>query len=100
MRRLFSALLVTTALGAPAIVPPNAQAGTPRVNASLTVRVYDPYRRDYHNWDGREERAYRAYLGERHRSYVAYQRQREAERRAYWRWRHEREERLEHERRR
>jgi hypothetical protein len=49
-------------------------------------------------WTRDEQRAYREYLTERHRAYVAYEHQRAAERRAYWHWRHEREERLEHER--
>jgi hypothetical protein len=94
---MFSALLMTATLAVPAAVPTSALAGT--ANASVTLRVYDPYRRDYHRWDNREERSYRAYLAERHRSYRAYERQRLAQRRAYWRWRHEREERREHERR-
>jgi len=96
---MFSALLMTATLAAPTVVPTSAIAGEPRTNASVTLRIYDPYRRDYHVWDQREDRAYRAYLAERHRSYVTYRRQRLAERRAYWRWRHEREERVEHERR-
>ena len=61
-------------------------------------RVNDPYRRDYHVWNRREQQQYREYLAERHRAYVAYLRQRAAERRAYWHWRHEREERREHRR--
>jgi hypothetical protein len=80
------------------IVPTHALAGG-RVHATINVRIYDPYGRDYHYWDRVEERRYRAYLAERHHAYVAYQRQRLAERRAYWRWRHEREERREHGRR-
>ena len=90
MRRLFSALLMTAALAAPMVVPTAAFAGG-RVN--VTLRIYDPFRHDYHVWDGREERAYRGYLAERHRSYVIYRNQRLSERRAYWRWRHERFER-------
>jgi hypothetical protein len=97
MRRIFSALLMTTTLGASIVVPTSALAGESRV--TITRRTYDPYRRDYHAWDQREERSYRAYLAERHRSYVIYQRQRLAQRRAYWRWRHEREERFEYRRR-
>jgi hypothetical protein len=96
---MFSALLMTATLAVPLGVPTSALAGEPRANAAITLRIYDPYRRDYHTWDQREEHAYRAYLAERHRSYVTYQRQRLAQRRAYWHWRHEREERLEHERR-
>ena len=99
MRRVFSALLVTATLAAPIVGTTNAFAGEPRVHASVTLRIFDPYRHDYHAWDRHEESAYRTYLAERHRRYVAYQHQRLVEQRAYWRWRHEREERLEHERR-
>ncbi len=98
MRRAISAVLVTAslALAAPAAVFAHESHAT----TTASRRIYDPYRRDYHHWNSDEERAYRAYLAERHRAYVSYRRQRLAERRAYWRWRHEREERLEHERRR
>ena len=99
MRKMFSALIMTTTLAVPFVVPTSAVAGERPVGATITVRTYDPYRRDYHAWDRREARAYRAYLAERHRAYVSYERQRLAQRRAYWRWRHEREERFEHRRR-
>jgi hypothetical protein len=98
MRRTCSALVLTAALALPLAVPPGAFAGT-RAIGTIVVRVYDPYRHDYHRWDRGEEHSYREYLAARHRRYVAYQRQRAAERRAYWHWRHEREERLERERR-
>ena len=98
MRRIFSALIMTATLGAPMVAPTSALAESHGANGTITLRIYDPYRRDYHAWDEREELAYREYLGERHRSYLTYRRQRLAEQRAYWRWRHEREERLEHRR--
>jgi hypothetical protein len=91
MRRVFSALVMTAALAAPLAAAPSAFAGEGGGGARVTIRVFDPFHRDYHAWDRREERTYRAYLAERHRSYVAYRRQRIAERRAYWRWRHEHE---------
>lgn len=96
MRRALPALLLMATLGVPAIAGAQPSATT---TARVTVRVYDPYRRDRHYWDAREQRAYREYLAERHHRYVIYRRQSLAERRAYWRWRHEREERLERERR-
>ena len=98
MRRLVSAVLVIAAI---ALATPTSGFASERHyrHRAVSVRVYDPYRHDYHRWDNDEERAYRAYLAQRHRSYVTYRRQRLAERRAYWRWRHEREERLEHDRR-
>ena len=98
MRRVFSAVLVTASLAAPIIGVTSASAGEPRVHANITLRIFDPDHHDYHAWDQREERAYRQYLAERHRRYVTYQHQRLAEQRAYWRWRHERGERIEHER--
>ena len=99
MRHTLSAWCLVAAMAAPALVSTNAFGADTSTSASITIRVYDPYRHDYHRWDRGEERAYRAYLAERHRSYVTYHRQRLAERRAYWHWRHEREERLERERR-
>ena len=99
MRRMFSALLMTAVMATPFALASDASAGQSTTDrARVRVRVYDPYRRDYHQWNSREQREYRAYLAERHQAYVRYQRQRLAERRAYWRWRHEREERLEHRR--
>jgi hypothetical protein len=86
---MFSALVMTAALAAPLAAAPSAVAAEEGPAATITVRVFDPVRRDYHAWDRREERAYRAYLAERHRSYLAYRHQRLAQRRAYWRWRHE-----------
>lgn len=97
MRRLISTLLISTS--AILAIPAATLAADPPSTTTAPHRVYDPYRRDYHTWTSREEHEYRAYLAERHRAYLAYQRQRAAERRAYWQWRHEREERLEHERR-
>lgn len=97
MRRLISALLVSAA--AVLSVPSISAAAGPASTTTAPHRVYDPYRHDYHSWTRDEERAYRAYLAERHHAYVAYRKQQAAERRAYWHWRHEREERLEHERR-
>ncbi|HEY3883665.1 MAG TPA: hypothetical protein VGL62_00560 [Vicinamibacterales bacterium] len=106
MRRILSVVLVSVGLSAFALVPTTASARTitataePAAQARITIRVYDPFHHDYHNWDRREESTYRAYLAERHRSYIAYRRQNLAQRRAYWRWRHAHDERLRHERRR
>ena len=98
MRRIVSAVLLFVA--ATLAVPSSAFAAEGQYRRHVVViRVYDPYRHDYHRWDGDEERAYRQYLAAHHRTYVTYRRQRLAERRAYWHWRHEREERLERERR-
>jgi hypothetical protein len=90
-----SALIMAAALAVPigaAATPPAPAIAAAGEAAGVVVRVYDPYRRDYHRWDRAEQARYREYLRERHQSYTQYRHQREAERRAYWHWRHEHEE--------
>lgn len=53
------------------------------------VRYYDRDGRDYHNWNGEEDRNYRAYLVERHRTYVPFVKVKVRERQEYFRYRHE-----------
>jgi len=53
------------------------------------VRVYDEYHSDYHRWNDREDRAYRAWLAERHYEYREFARQDRDRQREYWNWRHE-----------
>jgi uncharacterized protein YecT (DUF1311 family) len=60
-------------------------------------RVYDPYHRDYHNWDEREDHAYREWLAERHYEYRDFNSLKRNQQKAYWNWRHEHEEHEEHE---
>ena len=79
--RVGAGLLLTGLLGAVASPPAQAQ--------SVDVRIYDSHHRDYHNWDDREDRAYRRYLAEQHWKYREYQRQSHRRQRAYWAWRHE-----------
>jgi hypothetical protein len=52
-------------------------------------RVYDPYHKDYHNWDSREDEVYRRWLETRHHAYVDYEHLKHKEQQAYWNWRHE-----------
>jgi hypothetical protein len=62
-------------------------------------RIYDPYQRDYHNWDQREDEVYRHWLDGRHEAYVEYSRLKKKQQREYWKWRHEHQEHEEHEHR-
>lgn len=77
---LSTQLLVTGALAAP--------GPEDRV---VVQRYYDPYHRDYHEWNEAESRAYRHWLMEERREhrYRDYNRLRAEQRREYWRWRHE-----------
>lgn len=60
-------------------------------------RVYDPYQRDYHNWDQREDEAYRRWLEQKHETYTEYDRLDRRRQDDYWRWRHRHHEHEEHE---
>ena len=84
INRYFSLLLLGVALAAPAVLI----AGPRPQEANVQVRVYDRDHRDYHNWDDREDRAYRRYLVVQHRGYRTYQRQNYRVHRHYWNWRH------------
>jgi len=53
------------------------------------VRYYDRDGRDYHNWNGEEDRHYRAYLVEQHRTYVPFVKVNVRRRQEYFRYRHE-----------
>jgi len=53
------------------------------------VRYYDRDGRDYHNWNGEEDRHYRVYLVEQHRTYVPFVKVNVRRRQEYFRYRHE-----------
>jgi hypothetical protein len=52
--RFVTTLFLTAALASSGSI---VTAATPQ--ASVQVRVYDAYHHDYHNWDEREDHAYR-----------------------------------------
>lgn len=82
INRYINTIILAAAVAAPAVI-----MAAPRPQ-ELQLRVYDRDHRDYHNWDDREDHAYRGYLVERHRDYREYNRQNGREQRRYWTWRH------------
>ena len=52
-------------------------------------RYYDRDGKDYHAWNGQEDRAYRVYLGEQHRDYREFNKVKAPQQREYFKWRHE-----------
>ena len=56
-------------------------------------RYYDRDGRDYHEWNPREEQAYRRYLQDHHREYRDWTQVNDKQRRDYWRWRHQHQDR-------
>ena len=86
MKKLFLAPLLGVALLAPVYTFADDHD---RDDHEHRQRYYDPYYRDYHQWNEREDRAWHRYWESRHRRYTEWERARERDRRAYWRWRHE-----------
>jgi predicted SPOUT superfamily RNA methylase MTH1 len=84
LNRYISSLVLASALAAPVVI----MAAPAPQEASVQVRVYDRNHKDYHNWDDREDRAYRGYLTEQHRNYREYNKQSGKQQRNYWAWRH------------
>jgi hypothetical protein len=82
IHRYIGSIVLAAAIIAPAIVVADAEA------QDVQVRVYDRDHRDYHNWDEREDHAYRRYLDGRHQHYVEYNNQNRRGQRNYWTWRH------------
>ena len=79
-----SALFLTAALMASG---PILAAAVPQ-DAGVQVRIYDSNHHDYHNWDDREDHAYRGYLEQRHEKYHPYGTWHSKEQKNYWKWRH------------
>jgi hypothetical protein len=78
MHRILGVLLLGATLASPVILKAEEH---PR-------RYYDRGGRDWHEWNEREERAYRHYLEEKRWEYRAWERRKRAEQAEYWRWRH------------
>lgn len=57
------------------------------VGCAASVRVYDPYYRDYHTWPA-ENGYYVQWEHDTHRDHRDFDRRSDAERREYWDWRH------------
>jgi hypothetical protein len=79
---LAGGLLLSAALIAPVVARADDRDHQER-------RYYDRDARDYHSWNGDEDRAYRAYLQEQHREYRDFHRVKRDQQREYFRWRHE-----------
>ena len=88
-RPFLSSLALAAALAAPAgISIVSSLEGQVAVKIKVG-RVYDRDHKDYHQWDDREDRAYRGYLVENHQTYRTYAKQKRPDQTKYWNWRHE-----------
>ena len=98
LRRTLSVLTVIAALGGSALLPASALAKDRDKDKEKhkgknkhrsESRVYDRAHRDYHSWNGDEDRFYRQYLDQQHHQYRAFSRMNRQQQLEYWRWRHD-----------
>jgi hypothetical protein len=85
--RYLSFIFLSAALTAPVAISTSAAQDDHR-NDKKDTRVYDRSHKDYHNWDGNEDRAYRQYLGDKHQDYRDYSKLNHGQQNTYWNWRH------------
>ena len=66
-------------------------SGCAGARVAVGYRVYDPYRRDYHTWDGNEGGLYTQWTLETHREGQRdFKKLDQRDQEEYWRWRHDR----------
>jgi hypothetical protein len=81
--RLLNAALLTGALVMPALLTPTA------LRAQDHRTYHDQKNNDEHEWNDREDRAYRIWVKENHRKYSDFAKLKEEDRQRYWAWRHD-----------
>lgn len=91
--RFLSALLLTAVFATPLAMMADARPQDDKDRkeenrqGENNKRYYDKRHRDYHTWDGNEDRAYQRYQAERHerRAFVELSSRQQS---VYWNWRH------------
>jgi len=92
--RILSSMLLMGALAAPlALLAQDHDRDDhhDRDDRAKNQRIYDRDHRDYHNWNGDEDRNYRQWYTQSHRNgqYREYNRLNHKDQNAYWNWRHQ-----------
>ena len=95
MHRCISSFFLSAALVAPVAIRADAQRPEDRQqeerhrdNKEQHKRYYDRAHKDWHDWDDREDHAYRGWLAERHRQYRGFSKLSRKDKDDYWNWRH------------
>ena len=83
MRNYIGSILLSAALLAPVAVRGDDE------HHDRDHRYYDRSGRDWHEWNEREDQAYRRYLQERHREYRGFDKVNRKDQDEYWKWRHQ-----------
>jgi hypothetical protein len=83
------ALFRKTALALALFVPVFLPSAALRAEEHKDARYHDKDHNDDHEWNSREDRAYRIWAKESHRKYREFSKLKEDDQQAYWRWRHD-----------
>jgi hypothetical protein len=95
MKRFLCTCLLGSALLMPMVMKADDDHHGDRDRAH---RYWDPNTRDWHNWDDREQEAYKRYAQEQHRQARAFEKANKKEQSEYWKWRHNHPDRDDHDR--
>lgn len=82
------AVLLPVVHFSPAAVAQDRRDEERREQRENNRRYHDSKRNDEHEWNEREDRAYRIWAKENHRKYRDFSKLRERDREDYWGWRH------------
>jgi hypothetical protein len=86
MKRFWNTAFLAAALMAPIALAPT----TLRAQDQKAARTYhDKRHNDDHEWNSREDQAYKVYTQENHRKSVEFSKLNNRDQQAYWGWRHE-----------
>jgi hypothetical protein len=86
LSRFLNAALLSITLLSPLTLSTTA---LPAAEDRKAARYHDAQHNDDHEWNAREDRAYRMWVKENHRKYRAFNKLKENDQQAYWGWRHE-----------
>jgi hypothetical protein len=86
MPRFLNAALLAAALMAPIAMAPTAL----RAQDQKAARTYhDKKHNDDHEWNTREDQAYKVYTHDNHRKPAEFSKLKDRDQQAYWGWRHQ-----------
>jgi Ni/Co efflux regulator RcnB len=87
MHKSLRLCLLCTALAVPMLA--RAQDRDEHRDAQEVRHYEDREHHDSHEWNEKEDQAYRRYLQERHKKYRDFSKASKKEQQAYWNWRHD-----------
>lgn len=80
--RIYNAVFIGATLLAPITL-------TPASALAQDHTYHDKDHNDDHQWNDREDKAYRIWAKEQHRRYVTFDKLKDRDRQSYWTWRHD-----------